>query len=492
MKNKVFSLMDIIKLSHDPVLSENYVRYLCGFTKQYRHQEIIDIKLLVDSIGKNDVNFDGFIYGYSVPQLNREFDLLKITSSYCLNIELKSSEVSDEKIKHQLLQNLHYLKLINKPNTFAFTFVSSSNKLYTVTNTRELVETSIIQLKNIMASMEENEKIDLDKVFLPANTLVPPLNSPEKFLKREYLLTENQENIKKAIIELFWNNTQGCFSGITGGPGTGKTLLVYDIARDLSAFYKVLIVHSGIICEGHHTLNACLDNIKIIPAKELLFREIRDVDVVIVDEAHRLYSDTFNEIQRWVSKTKALCLFSYDGGQVLSKSEVRMETAKKIEELCKKHVYKLTNKIRTNPELALFITCLRDLTKYRSEYAFPNVRLFYENDKLAAHLRAQSLAEEGYTYISYTPSRYKHKLDYQASKYNTHNVVGQEFEAVCMVLDDNWRYLNGKLISNLHPNPNYLFEQLLYQGLTRVRSKLAIIVCTENLLENIIKLMNCT
>ena len=86
-------------------------------------------------------------------------------------------------------------------------------------------------------------------------------------------------------------NTQGRFVGITGGPGTGKTLVVYDIARELSTTMKVLLVHSGILCDGHFELNKQLDNIRIISAKELRLRKIRDVDIVIVDEAHRLYTE---------------------------------------------------------------------------------------------------------------------------------------------------------------------------------------------------------
>ena len=284
-------------------------------------------------------------------------------------------------------------------------------------------------------------------------------------------------------------NTQGRFAGITGGPGTGKTLLIYDIARELGKTKKVLIVHSGILCAGHHELNNRLTNIKIISAKELRLREIRDVDIVIVDEAHRLYTESLDKVERWVKRAKAICLFSYDAGQTLSNSENRRHTAESIDALCANHIHKLTNKIRTNKELALFITCLRDLSKCRSEYKFPNVRIIYEPNKVNATICAHKLAEEGYTYISYTPSLYNHSLDYQTSEHNTHNVIGQEFEGVCMILDGNWFYQGTKLTGRQHPNPDYLFEQLLYQGLTRVRSKLALIICTEEILTNILTLV---
>ena len=53
-----------------------------------------------------------------------------------------------------------------------------------------------------------------------------------------------------------------------------------------------------------------------------------------------------------------------------------------------------------------------------------------------------------------------------------------------MLLDDNFMYIDGRLTAKTHPNPDYLFEKLLYQGLTRTRSKLLLIVTTKNLLEN--------
>lgn len=492
MKNKTFSLIDVVKLVHDPELSEQYVRYLCGTNDgtRYRHQEILDINTLLDSLDVKNKNLTGFIYGYVVPQLNKEFDLIKVTSSFCLNIELKSDEISLEKLKRQLLQNLHYLKLLNKQYLHTFAFISSTKTVFTINDKKELVESSIESLINVINSLDSNEDVDLDSIFIPSNILVSPLNSTERFINEDYLLTENQENIKKAVLSSVETNTQGRFSGITGGPGTGKTLLIYDVARELSRYLKVLIVHSGILCNGHRKLNEELNNVKIISAKELRLREIKDVDIVVVDEAHRLYTDSLDKIERWVKRTKATCLFSYDANQMLSSSERRRQTAEKIDRLCENNVHKLTNKIRTNKELALFITCLRDLSKFRPEYSFPNVRIIYEPDKFVAHELAKSLIDEDYTYISYTPSLYNHNLDYQISEYNTHNVIGQEFEGVCMILDRNWYYQNGRLMANTHPNPDYLFNQLLYQGLTRVRSKLALIICSESILKEILRLLN--
>lgn len=491
MNNKIVSLFDIVKLSDNEELSESYVRYICGLEidRQYKHQEILDIRCLLDNIVVPANRADGFLFGYVVPQLNKEFDLLKVTDSFCLNIEVKSGDVSTEKIKRQLIQNAHYLKLLNKEILRVFLFVSSTMSVFTLGGHNELVETSLQDISNAITALGCAERMDLDQVFLPRNILVSPLNSTDRFLHKDYLLTEHQENIKKQVLSYVETNTQGRFAGITGGPGTGKTLLIYDIAREIAKTKKVLIVHSGILCDGHRILNDVLDSVKIISAKELRLREIKDVDVVVVDEAHRLYTESLAKVERWVKRAKAICLFSYDAGQTLSSSEKRRRTSDSIDSLCEHNIYKLKNKIRTNKELALFITCLRDLTKYREEYYFPNVTIIYEPDKRKAVDRAKTLENQGYTYISFTPSLYNHELDYQASEHNTHNVIGQEFEGVCMVLDYNWYYNKGRLMGREHPNPDYLFGQLLYQGLTRVRSKLALIICSEDVLAEILPLL---
>lgn len=491
MKNKIVSLFDMIKLSDNEELSENYIRYICGLDadRQYKHQEIVGIRCLLSILSVANEKCNGFLYGYLVPQLNKEFDLIKITQDTCLNIELKSGEVSEEKLKRQLLQNIHYLKLLNKSILRVFLFVSSTQTLYTLDGKNNLTIALFDDLADVINNLGINEEIDLDKVFLPSNILVSPLNSTDRFLKEDYLLTEHQENIKKAVLAHVATNTQGRFAGITGGPGTGKTLLIYDIARELAKSKKVLMVHSGILCNGHYLLSASLHNVKIISAKELRLREIKDVDVVIVDEAHRLYTASLEKVERWVKRAKTICLFSYDEGQTLSSSEKRRHIAESIDILCGSAIYKLKNKIRTNKELALFITCLRDLTKYREEYSFPNVIIAYEPDPRKALERAKSFEKEGYTYISFTASFYNNRLDYQKSKHNTHTVIGQEFEGVCMILDYNWYYRNGQLTGREHPNPDYLFEKLLYQGLTRVRSKLALVICSETVLANILSLL---
>jgi hypothetical protein len=52
-------------------------------------------------------------------------------------------------------------------------------------------------------------------------------------------------------------------------------------------------------------------------------------------------------------------------------------------------------------------------------------------------------------------------------------------------MDKSFYYDNeGKLCGREHPNPNYLYPNLLYQGITRVREKIALIVVDAPVLMN--------
>lgn len=489
MTNKPVSLMQLVNLVDEPELSKSFVSYSAGLsiTRQYNHYEITDINKLLMCLGLNTLESEGFIFGYIVPQLNKEFDLLKITEDYVLNIELKSRPKDKNIIEKQLLQNRHYLKLLNK-DIHCFTFVSSNKTLYKLEGD-SLQEGSFDELKDLCSSKSTYD-IDLDELFAPKNILVSPLNDTERFLKNDYLLTENQENIKKKILAKESKLDSACFIGLTGKPGTGKSLLLYNIAMELSKDKEVLIIHSGILCEGHEQLQNKVPNLNISSAKDLRLKEINNVDYVLVDEAQRLYESALDKIERWVVKAKTICIFSYDPDQRVSYSENNRNTVDRINNLCGDNKEKLTEKIRTNKEMALFIRYLMDTNKNKTKVKFSHVKIFYEPDQEKAMELVKSIVDDGYQYISITPSFYDKALDYQKGKENTHTVIGQEFDKVCMIMDSNFYYQNGILKAKQHPNPDYIFTKLLYQGITRARSDLALILTDKDLLKNIIELVN--
>ena len=63
----------------------------------------------------NDIicHTDDFLFGYVIPQINKEFDLLRFGENYNINIELKS-DITVESQKEQLIKNHFYLNFLTK------------------------------------------------------------------------------------------------------------------------------------------------------------------------------------------------------------------------------------------------------------------------------------------------------------------------------------------------------------------------------------------
>ena len=94
-------------------------------------------------------DFDSFYYNYSIPQIGKEFDLLKITPDSILNIELKSQEIEFDKIENQLRRNKHYLRHLSR-QIYSFTYVASTNEVYQLNGGECLEFSDMDTLLNIM------------------------------------------------------------------------------------------------------------------------------------------------------------------------------------------------------------------------------------------------------------------------------------------------------------------------------------------------------
>lgn len=220
--------------------------------------EIDTLKQFVGELIENDAqltHFDNFFYDFSIPHISKEFDLLKIYEDDCIvNIELKSREVEEEKIKKQLEKNRYYLSHMEK-KIISFTYVKTGDAgiVYTYDENSGLIQ---VQISDIISAIGRavpcvTEKIE--ELFRAKDYLISPINTPEKFILEQYYLTDHQEEIKVKIINSI-NSGEHKMWGIQGGAGTGKTLLLYDIARDLSYRYKVCIIHCGILSQGHEVV----------------------------------------------------------------------------------------------------------------------------------------------------------------------------------------------------------------------------------------------
>ncbi|MCR5100130.1 MAG: DUF2075 domain-containing protein [Butyrivibrio sp.] len=479
-----------------------YIQSLCAKEKidKVRSEELEMIGAIAQEFLNRNCEkycFNYWFYSFSIPQIGKEFDLLKIAGKKAvINIELKSQEVPLEKIEKQLVRNRYYLAHISD-EIYSFTYVKiddTTSRVYRYDD--ELKESSMDELVDSVKKVQEAISEDIEKYFRPKDYLISPFNDTEKFLDGKYYLNVHQEEIKNRILSTYETN----LIGISGDAGTGKTLLLYDIARTIAENKKVGIIHSGLLNEGHRLLNEKLNNISIIEAKDLSEEWIGSIDMLCVDETQRLYSTNLDKILDAYKKGNIeSCIFSYDYNQVLSKPDLERNIPEKLRELDGYKEIKLTDKIRTSEELYSFIRNLSRLKdKPEKPMEYDDVDVVYANTQEECDRIITFYISEGYKFITYTkslytPSKLDHYYSYKEAS-NSHQVIGQEFDNVIVVMDDYFSYTeSGDLHAKVHPYRDYLFEKMFYQNITRARQKLCIVVLgNEDVFEKLVRIKeNC-
>lgn len=331
----------------------------------------------------------------------------------------------------------------------------------------------------------------IEKLFNPSDYLISPFNSTKQFLAGAYFLTQQQEAIKGKIMTLLASSTCANFVAIQGGAGTGKTLLSYDIAacvRDLGK--KVLLVHCGQLNDGHAEL--VKSGWEIIPAKSLKSYALEKYDLIVVDESQRIYLTQFDEIVKQVSGSKAYCIFSFDKLQTLAEFEKTNNVSGKILSIPGVLEFKLSEKVRTNAELAAFVKLLFNNKKKSTAGANNNVEITYFSSIVEVKNHLLMINSEEWEVLRFTPSQYNKEYheDYsEGARSTAHEVIGQEFEGVVVIVDQFFSYdEQGDLvyIGKAYYDP----VKMLLQNITRARKRLnVIIVNNEELLNRCLSIL---
>lgn len=465
--------------------ANQYTDYYCSMAncekkENFKEHEIKSLKIFVDYILEySQIGlecFNDFFYGFIIPQIGKEFDILKIDKENVLNVELKSEINNIDKAKEQLVKNKFYLSHLDR-NLYIFLFDCKTKILYRLSGEDEIKQIDGEELISVLNKLGNCLIDNIEKLFAVSQFLVSPLNTPKNFLNEKYFLTLQQQEIKKDILSSIQEKTVKYFE-LNGGPGTGKTLLTYDIAKQLAKKFSVCVIHCGYLSEGHNIINDSISNLKILSASEFKYKiDLSIYDIILIDETHRFRKSQFEKLINQVKDCGTRIIFSLDDNQTLSKTEKRNNIKEVIHLLHNRKEYNLSERVRTNVEIAAFIKNIFDLSK-NSKYTYENVEILFANNVTEAKNLIEIYKKNGFVFINHTPSLYNIGFEDQFDKsIVTHSVLGQEFDKVLVTIDSNFKYTEeGLLVAKPHPNPDFLYVKLLFQELTRVRENLCVLV----------------
>lgn len=415
-----------------------------------------------------------FFYSFQIPRLGKEFDLIQIKDEHIVNIELKSGAVSDEMIKKQLIQNRYYLSVLTRP-IYSYTYISSENRLVRLTNHDHIVEADWESLCDILSRDSRDYQGDIEELFRAEYYLISPLTDPVKFLNKEYFLTSQQRDIRRQILRKIRAEHSGYFL-FTGLPGTGKTLLLYDIAMGLSDRRKVCMIHCSEAGKKWEILHERLHRIDFLSDSRLLddgidvIHDGKDIfaeySAVLVDEAHLLSVEKLRFILSCAGDRPVI--FSSDSEDMISPYELDRGNLHVIEGLPGIQIFRLTNRIRTNAELSSFIQNIMHIPAGRRLKEYPHIEVVYANDDGEAANLLDDYRARGYWY----------KAD-GGNSYGSRNAEPSGgVDSLVVVMDDHYYYDEEGYLRSLEAKDraNVFNVRSLFHYLNQAKEILAIVV----------------
>ena len=420
---------------------------------------------------------DGFYFSYIIRHIGKEFDLLKVSAdtSAILNIELKSETVELDRIKKQLEQNRYYLSHIAK-TIYSFTYVMETDELYTLNEKGyfklcEMTDLIRVLQKDIFL---EYQKDGIDQCFDAAEYLISPIASPEKFLQSRYFLTNQQFDFRRKCLEHIQEYKNHKIArlviSISGVAGTGKTLLLLNLALCQSEKQKVLFLHSGPLRQGHLIIDSRLRNVDVRSAgKNPGSFSFKEYTCLFIDEADHLDKDSLETVLSGAEENQIPVILSYDPHDLLSEPWMYQTEDTNAEEtisLIKKEStlsLSFSGNIRINHPVFAFLRSLLNPKEYPQQGGFDCIEVLYAQDR-----------QEQSSICSYYRSRGYELVSIKETSRREGDIIAQEYDKVLMILDDAFYYDNEQHLRVKEGRESSL--KLLYEGLSRTRSRLCLLV----------------
>ena len=432
---------------------------------------------------------DGFWFSYSIAHISKEFDLLKFSAdaSSVLNIELKSEDVPEDRIRRQLEQNRYYLSNVSR-TIYSFTYVMETDTIYQLKDNKYLQTVTAGSLASVLAKTRFHTWIpeNLDRYFRASDYLISPVSTPERLLQGKYFLTNQQWEFRRRILNLITEKEENRSAQpadppiitLTGSAGTGKTLLLFDLAIVLSRKKEVLFLHGGPLREGHHVLNRRLRNVTLLSGTDPDLSGLRTglpgqyqaaaCTCIMIDEANRLPANLVSALLQEAKKNRIPCILAYDPYSIRSIFSP-MEDAEEVIASNQTHTFAFSGNIRINRPIFSFMRNVFSLKEKTEQADYSCIDVLYANNR-----REEQLLGDYYTALGYT------RIDLSSGALPEDELVAQEYECVLIVMDNTFYYDEAMHLCRTGDDSAAL--SVLYEALTRTRERLAVLITENNTL----------
>lgn len=482
MKSGFINLIALLESSKDPDIFESFKKI--NHLGEIRDDEIEGTIKICNNFLKTEIisssKFSGYIFGAKyVGVVSEEFDILRFSSDTIINIELKSGNKPEREIKRQLVRHKFLLNSIhNSGDVRLFTYITDTEILY------ELIDDKLVPIdfKDLVNAIPTNFiESNLLSTLEDSSFIISPYSESERFFNSKYFLNNEQETARNVLI-----NSDANYIALKGGPGTGKSLVLFDVATRLSQnSEKVLFVFCSALSTDLITTidqKTIFKFIDIRKTRDLSDERLMEYDVLMIDESQRLYE---SQLKRFIKlfKNKKLIL-TVDRDQTLRPEEKKLD----VEGIFERNAHKeeveivdcLSEKVRTDIELATFIQKFFDKSKSNlGVMNFPKVNVVYfENSRIASPFFKNCIDNEGFISLEVPEYIYSGELSKVFTEsLDAFDVIGKEFDKVLLPLNSRVKYNSDKKLTvPVFKKYPYLAENSLFQILTRTKKELLILV----------------
>lgn len=478
MKKCFHNLKALLTASESSEIFDSYKR-INDMSTIANHElgDILKVSKQIVSLAQTKEQLYGYIFDKTVTVTIREqFDILRFSEKSILNIELKSRAKPLPEILDQLVRHHYLLSCVSgEREIHLFTYVSEIDILYELVD-GDLKESSFERMVSLISTdYVEEEPLSALK---PDDFIISPYSDIERFKNFKYFLNTEQ---RKFVTYKLENIDSPYHCMLKGGAGTGKSLVLFDLAKKLTlSGKKVLFIFCSVLPD-HEIINRNV-LFKFVDIKHSNIRNIKEneYDFIILDESQRLYKSQFDDL----FKTGSVLVFGVDKAQTLRFEEDDVDVEGVLDKsFSKENIFDLKDKVRTDVSLSTFILkFFNKSTNGLQPIDFPKVNAVYFSDKKEAIRFIRNLKTvENYTpievaeYRAKTTNNLNNKKIYEYSL-DGFKVIGREYDNVVIPLDSRVSYVNNRLVFS--PNGYFPYKSIngLFQALTRVRKNLMFVV----------------